>query len=63
MYCRLSSVYTLGAETDLEGRRRADIRMQSTDYEATLESSVHLLWLAQETSEKNIGCLTLNHSG
>ena len=23
---------------------------------AELESSVHLLWLAQETSEKNIGC-------
>ena len=24
-----------------------------------LESSVHLLWLAQETSEKNIGCVLL----
>ena len=26
-----------------------------------LESSVHLLWLAQETSEKNIGCVLLRH--
>ena len=35
------------------------LRIAARATSAELESSVHLLWLTQETSEKNIGCVLL----